>query len=107
MSFELFFIMSDPHRMLSPARIAKEHTSVIFSCRSSTWTQWCFNNGSIPANAKSNTKTSLTIDFVDISNRGHYECRGTSEEGHTFYAKTVLLIKGELNHMCIVGKYSS
>ena len=62
-------------------------------CHSVKFIQWRHEGSSLPANTHT-TGQYLYITNIQESNKGIYECKGTTPEGDIFYAKAIVIIKG-------------
>ena len=71
--------------------------TVIFNCESTSHTEWRFNNGPLPSNARKLSQTKLIVVGVALSNYGSYECEGTAGRPvfEQFTARAFLTVFGE------------
>jgi len=71
------------------------------TCNSTKTTQWWHEGKSLPINAKSAGQV-LTLTNVQVTNRGSYECQGTTSEGDKFYALALVKIKGRFVLLVVI-----
>ena len=85
-----------PSRIYPSIHIAEISQTHSFTCESTTTSKWTFNDGNLPPNVKKFNRTTITIFEITPTNRGYYECQGTTESIQYFYAKALLKVVGKL-----------
>ena len=78
--------------------------SVIIKCQSNSIPKWSLNDEELPHNALEFKETFrsflntqiILLKNIEIKNKGHYECAGTTETGEDFVSHVLIKILGQL-----------
>lgn len=93
-----FFYYLDNRRINPSKALAVPGRTIMITCHTRTQAAWLYNEGVLPNNAKILNVRVLAIEGVKISNRGYYECQGTSK-WMSFIARSTLAVLSELHHI--------
>ena len=76
-----------------------------FMCLTHTQSVWRFNDKLyLPKNAHIEDRRTLKIIGINVTNKGYYECEGTSLDYEHFWAEGIVKVKGKL--LCQLQKCS-
>ena len=75
-------------------QIVKNGEDAMIKCLSSTTPKWSHNEDYLPPNVRYSTEQSITIVQAEVSNKGYYECAGTTESGENFFSEALLKVRG-------------
>jgi len=94
------FLIEPKHHVVPQNEIAVTGDTVTFVCHSSIEVTWLFNGDDLPNNCeeskiKSGTSSYiLTVQDVEITNAGMYECNGKTEHHISFTDEGQLKVIG-------------
>ena len=91
----IYIIFLDRGRVQPEEQTIKVGVDAVFICHSETKVTWHYGSKVLPRNAEIMSKGfKLRISKVRNSNRGYYECGGTTDKAKIFVSRGLLKVLG-------------
>ncbi len=90
-----FLFISDTTRIYPEVIHVEKGKIIVIDCNSVLIPTWNFLTGAWPFNAYAHNKSLIIIQTLGL-NSGVYECQGTTKDQYIFYAKSTVIVTGEL-----------